>query len=234
MTPVVVVDCFASSLSRYRDGWAVVGIDVIRATTTAVTAASTGRRVFPVRDLDQAAALAQVLPDPVLAGEQGGDRPAEFEENNSPAAFARRRDVHRPLVLLSTSGTQLIHQVGPRDAVYATCLRNASAQVEHLVGRHERVAVIGAGTRGAFRDEDQLCCAWVAAELVRAGYKPLQWTTGVIERWRDADLGSIAVGPSADYLRRSGQLRDLDFILSHVDDVDDVFAVDDGQLVCAS
>ena len=28
------------------------------------------------------------------------------------------------------------------------------------------------------------------------------------------------MSPSVDYLQRSGQLRDLDFILSHFDDVD--------------
>ena len=28
-----------------------------------------------------------------------------------------------------------------------------------------RVAVIGAGSKGEFREEDQICCAWIAAGL---------------------------------------------------------------------
>ena len=34
------------------------------------------------------------------------------------------------------------------------------------------MAVIGAGSRGEFREEDQLCCAWVGDLLVEAGYEP--------------------------------------------------------------
>jgi hypothetical protein len=36
--------------------------------------------------------------------------------------------------------------------------------------------------------------------------------------------------PGAEYLRRTGQLADLDFVLSHLDDVDAVFAFADGEL----
>ncbi len=41
----------------------------------------------------------------------------------------------------------------------------------------------------------------------------------------------IVESKSATYLRDSGQLADLDFILAHVDDLDDVVAVSEGALV---
>ena len=50
----VVIDCFPESAEKYRDGYAVVVIDVIRATTTATTAVSLGRRVFPAQTTDEA------------------------------------------------------------------------------------------------------------------------------------------------------------------------------------
>ena len=40
MPKSVAIDFLAESVSRYRSGWAVVVVDVIRATTTAVTAVS--------------------------------------------------------------------------------------------------------------------------------------------------------------------------------------------------
>ncbi len=226
----VVIDCFAESLDRYREGWAVIGVDVLRATTTAVTAATMGWRVFPVPDLDRAVQTHALLPNAILAGELGGNVPSGFEENNSPVAISRRTDSNRPLVLLSSSGTKLIHDVGPREAVYAACLRNLSAQVEHAAATHERVAVIGAGTRGEFRDEDQIGCAWIAEGLVARGFRAQQWTDRVIDRWRDAPVSAVAAGASADYLRRSGQVADLDFVLSHLDDLDEVFPLRDGEL----
>src|SRR5262245_61007336 len=102
MTKSVVLDYLAESVRRYRTGWAVVVVDVIRATTTAVTAAATGRRCFPAPDVEAALAIAGGFPDPLLAGETSGTKPYAFEIDNSPAQVARRTDTHRPLVLVSS------------------------------------------------------------------------------------------------------------------------------------
>jgi 2-phosphosulfolactate phosphatase len=219
----VVIDCFPESLERYGAGWAVVAVDVIRATTTAVTAVAAGRACYPAPTLDAALELAAGLERPLLVGELGGSMPFGFDLNNSPAALARRTDLQRPAVLLSTTGTRLLARTTPHQAVYAACLRNLSAQVARLAGRHERVAVIGAGARGEFRDEDQLACAWIAGGLVEAGYQPVGPTAELVARWREATVDAVGRGPSADYLRRTGQLDDLEFILAHVDDLDATF-----------
>lgn len=228
---VVTIDCFPSSLARYDETWAVVAVDVIRATTTAVTAAVRGRQVHPVRDLDRAVEVARLLDDPLLAGELGGVVPYGFGANNSPAAFDAEPDDARPVVLLSSSGTQLLDSGRPYEAVYAACLRNLSAVVAVVAERHERVAVVGAGTRGEFREEDQLCCAWVAEGLVAAGHEPLDWTASIVDRWRCADVAEVASGHSAQYLLTSGQPHDLRFVLEHVDDVAAAYRVESGVLV---
>src|SRR5207245_2446733 len=44
----VVIASFQEDAEINRDGYAVVAIDVIRATTTAITAVAAGRRCFPV------------------------------------------------------------------------------------------------------------------------------------------------------------------------------------------
>jgi 2-phosphosulfolactate phosphatase len=219
----VVIDCFPESLERYGPGWAVVAVDVIRATTTAVTAVAAGRACYPAPTLDAALELAAGLERPLLVGELGGSMPFGFDLNNSPAALARRTDLQRPAVLLSTTGTRLLARTRPDQEVYAACLRNWSAQVARLAGRHQRVAVIGAGARGEFRDEDQLACAWIAGGLVEAGYQPVGSTAELVARWREATVDAVSRGPSADYLRRTGQLDDLEFILAHVDDLDATF-----------
>jgi 2-phosphosulfolactate phosphatase len=231
MQKSVVIDCLPESVCRYRQGWAIVAVDVIRATTTAITAAATGRRCFPAPTVEAALLIAQRLENPLLAGEVNTTRPVVFEMDNSPAQLANRPDTHRPLVLVSSSGTKVIHEAAACDAAYLGCFRSHSALVRYLAQRHEQIAVIGAGTKGEFREEDQICCAWIAAGLINRGYAPLNArTAGVVNRWRDAPPSACLCSRSVDFLRRTSQLRDLDFILAHVDDLGEIFEVRDGEV----
>lgn len=216
----VIIDSFPSSNGRYLNDYAIVAIDVIRASTTVVTAAAMGRKCFPVTSVEEALQKRAESPDFLLAGEVAGIKPDGFDLNNSPAHLARRRDMHRPLVLLSSSGTKLMVQSSASRAAYVACLRNYKSVAAHVGRQHERIALLGAATQGEFREEDQLCCAWIANELGRFGHEPEnQRTLNLIEQWRRAPVGACASGNSAAYLRRSGQLDDLTFILTHVNDV---------------
>lgn len=232
MRKTVVIDCFPDSVANYRKGYAIVAVDVIRATTTAVTAVALGRRCFPVPSLEAAVPLAAKLTNPLLVGELGGSMPYGFDLNNSPADLEYRTDIHRPMILLTTSGTSLICGAAPSQAMYVVCLRNYHAQIAHLAAHHPTVAVIGAGSRGEFREEDQLCCAWIAEGLVQNGYEPANLqTAAIIDQWSGVPVNAITRGASADYLRKSNQVRDLEFILSHVDDLSDIYRYEHGQVV---
>jgi 2-phosphosulfolactate phosphatase len=232
MRKTVVIDCFPESVATYRRGYAIVAVDVIRATTTAVTAVDLGRECYPVPSLEVAVPLAARLHNPLLVGELGGSMPYGFHLNNSPADLDQRSDTYRPMILLSTSGTRVICAADEAQATYAACLRNYRAQARYLAAHHPMVAVIGAGSRGEFRDEDQLCCAWIAEELLAEGYEPGDVrTTEIIQRWSGASVEAITKGASADYLRKSQQVSDLEFILEHVDDLDAVFRYEQEQIV---
>lgn len=228
----VVIDFFDDNLPDYDNDYAVVAVDVIRATTTAVTGVALGRQCFPVSSVAEAMSLAKKLSNPLLVGELGGNMPYGFDMQNSPAQLESRTDIHRPMILLSSSGTRLITEARYNEAVYVACLRNFSAVITHLLAYNPRVALLGAGTRGEFREEDQLCCTWIAQELIGQGYKPEnEMTVEIVERWRKAPVDIIREGNSAAYLQRSGQTRDLDFILAHVDDLNGVFYLKNGQIL---
>ena len=77
------------------------------------------------------------------------------------------------MILLSTSGTALLSSAARRGVTYAACLRNCARAGERMVGRHERVVLLAGGTRGEFREEDQLCCAWIARILWRPATRPV-------------------------------------------------------------
>jgi 2-phosphosulfolactate phosphatase len=232
MRKTVVIDCFPESVETYRNGYAIVAVDVIRATTTAVTAVALGRKCFPSPALEAAVPLAAKLPNPLLVGELGGSMPYGFDLNNSPADIAGRTDIHRPMLLLSTSGTRVICGAAESQAMYVACLRNYTATAAYLADHHPTVALIGAGSRGEFREEDQLCCAWIAEILTGMGYEPQDARTAeIIDQWSGKPVEVIAIGASSDYLRKSGQVRDLEFILAHVDDLDEVYRFERGQIL---
>jgi 2-phosphosulfolactate phosphatase len=210
----------------------IVAVDVIRATTTAVTAVAAGRRCFPVPSIEMAVPLAGRLENPLLVGELGGNKPYGFHLQNSPVEMNRRVGLDRPVILLSTSGTRILCEAATRGRTFAACLRNASAQAEYLAAEHEHVVLLGGETRGEFRDEDRLCCARIARDLLRAGFDAGDaFTEELVKRWGDAPDNCIVDGHSAEYLASTGQRHDLEFILDHIDDLHAVFELRERELV---
>lgn len=226
--PTVLVDSLPESAARYVDDWTLVIVDVIRFSTTAATALAMGRTVYPARSSDQAFAIAEGISEPLLAGELGGNVPYGFDMANSPVQVTALRQVpcgsftspERPLVLVSSSGAQLLMNSLEASDVYVGCLRNVTALAEYVATRHNRIAVLGAGTRGAFRREDQLGCAWIAERLCEKGFEPgSEETSDLVRKWHGASPATIRDGRSADYLKRTGQVHDLEFVLHYRDDL---------------
>lgn len=228
MSGRLVIDCYAENRTPYPKDYAVIAIDVIRATTTATTALYLGREIYPAANADEATILAKTLKDPLLIGEMGGNVPYGFQLTNSPVQVMALTNVpsgyftnaRRPLILVSSSGMPLVMSAINNSAVYLSCLRNFKAVAKYVAGRHEKIAIIGAGTRGSFRIEDQIGCAWVAEQLLEHGYEvENDRTQSIIERWSGCNPEAIREGDSAKYLHRSGQVHDLEFVIHHVDDL---------------
>ena len=230
MTPSFVIDALPERGLSYRDTHAIVVVDVFRATTVIVTALSCGHRIYPVATLVEAMNVAGGLKNPVFAGEQAGVKPEGFDLNNSPAAIASMGGSD-PIVLLSSAGTQLLAHARGASDIYVACLRNFTATATHIASNVDRVALIGAGTRGQPRPEDQMVCAWIGEQLLQRGYQPENDTTvDEVQAWRGADPRAILDSPSVGYLRETRQLADVDFVLGHIDDVDAI-AIYNGQQV---
>ncbi len=231
-----VIDCFPESAQKYSEYDAMVVVDVIRATTTAVTAVHKGWKVYPARTSDGAFVLSEKLKNALLVGELGGNMPYGFHLTNSPVRIFERDDFHRPLILVSSSGIQLLLNAGAEKAdVFISCLRNFRATARYLSEKYARIAILGAGTHGQFRREDQIGCAWVGNELTALGYVAENDATfGWVTQWKDAEPEEITRGRSAAYLRRSEQEHDLQFIVEHIDDLETVVAFRNGVLFSAN
>ena len=143
-----------------------------------------------VRRMNSAAALVRRC----WPGEDAGIMPDGFDINNSPTQFLAQTPKDRPVVLLSSTGTKLCCEAARADAVFLACLRNYESAAAHLAGNFSNVAVIGAGSRGEFREEDQMCCAWVAERLMQFGYAPRDRNTlDLVRRWSGKPVDALAV-----------------------------------------
>ena len=133
------------------DADVLIVLDVLRATSTIVSALASGyRRVLCVDSIDRARRLAR--PGRTLAGEQEWVRPEGFALGNSPV------DVQRPsgseLVLATTNGSAtIVRAAAHADTVLIGCLLNLDAVIEAVDGA-EGVQVVcsGASLRPALED----------------------------------------------------------------------------------
>ncbi|HEV2922614.1 MAG TPA: 2-phosphosulfolactate phosphatase [Solirubrobacteraceae bacterium] len=229
--PTVAIDCFHEHLASPTAEEVIVAVDVIRATTTAVTAAAIGKPLYPAGSIEAAVRLAADLDRPILAGELGGVQPYGFDLQNSPTQIEALDGSARPIILLSTSGTRLMAEASRVAVTYVACLRNVSALAKHLAGSQRHVRILGADSRGEFREEDQLCAARIARKLEQAGYRAADSATEqVLARFGEAPDDAFIDGKSAKYLRDTGQNEDLAFVLEHLDDLDRVFLLEAGEV----
>ena len=154
------------------EGTAVV-IDVIRATTTIVTAFQHGvRAVVPVASPEEARGILVALPGAILAGERGGRRIADFDIGNSPREFTRDALADKDIILSTSNGTKTLRAVGEGRRVAIAAFLNRSAVANWLTARLEDGLIICSGYEGIFSLEDAVCAGAVVEQVLSHGAPP--------------------------------------------------------------
>jgi 2-phosphosulfolactate phosphatase len=155
-------------------GGIAVVIDVLRASTTIITALANGAaRVRPVADVAEARTLAAALgPDTLLGGERGGVRIDGFDLGNSPAEYARDRVAGRSIVITTTNGTAALAACrGAREILVGALVnRSAVAAAVRRLATAAGVAdvhLVCAGTDGEVTAEDVLAAGAILDAALR-------------------------------------------------------------------
>ncbi|MBF7081997.1 2-phosphosulfolactate phosphatase [Desulfallas sp. Bu1-1] len=151
------------------EGTTAVVFDVLRATSTIVTALAAGyRRIYPVAEESAALALAHKH-GYALAGERGGRKIPGFPHGNSPLEFwPGDGKESEALVLTTSNGTGAIQMASGAARVLTGSLLNARAAALAALKEGRDILLVCAGTGGAFSLEDALGAGFVLAELIRA------------------------------------------------------------------
>ncbi len=159
----------AAAAARPPAAIAVV-IDVLRATSTIVTALENGAAgIVPVRETDEAILVMKRLGRDrvLLCGERKSRLIEGFDLDNSPGSYARERVSGKTLVLTTTNGTRALVEAARDGAtVYCAALLNRNAIVERLAASEGEARLHCAGSEGTPSFEDLLCAGAIADALL--------------------------------------------------------------------
>jgi len=143
-------------------GGIAVVIDVLRASTTIITALAHGAvAVLPRRSIDEARAAAQAIPGGILGGERQCVRIEGFDVGNSPLEYTVDRVAGRTVIMTTTNGTAAIAACGEATEILVGAMvnRTAVANVARRLAvthRCRAIHLVCAGTDGDVTEEDRL------------------------------------------------------------------------------
>ncbi|HAM73984.1 MAG TPA: 2-phosphosulfolactate phosphatase [Verrucomicrobiales bacterium] len=164
---------------RERDltGTCCVVFDILRATTTFVTALAHGAEaLLPVDDIPEAVAAREAEPGILLAGEREGTRitralsgSVDFDFGNSPREFTRERVMGRRIASTTTNGTRALRACRHARTLLAASFPNLEATARWILGHpHPEILLVcsGTGRRAAYED---LLAAGALSDLLLRG-----------------------------------------------------------------
>jgi len=139
---------------------ACVVFDVLRATSTFVTALQNGaKEIIPAGEISEALEIKKCRPDVLLGGERHGVRISaggiNFDLGNSPREYPPEVVRGKTIVSTTTNGTRALRAVASAPTVLAASFLNLAVTVEFLRGGNfPEIVLVCAGTGENPADED--------------------------------------------------------------------------------
>jgi 2-phosphosulfolactate phosphatase len=159
---------------------ACVVFDVLRATSTIVTALHNGAKaVIPVAEISEALALRQKQPGVLLGGERDGVKiragqtgGGDFDLGNSPREYTPEMVRGKTIVSTTTNGTRALRACAGAKTVLAASFLNLTATTQFIRQLQPvELLLVCAGTRENMADEDVLA-AGALCEILDAPLAP--------------------------------------------------------------
>jgi len=201
---------------------ACVVFDVLRATSTFVTALHNGAQaIIPVSEISEAVAIRKSQPDVLLGGERDGIKICgsqtggiDFDFGNSPREYMPDKVRDKIIVSTTTNGTRALRAGAGAQTVLAASFLNLTATAQFLRRlQPAQILLVCAGTRENTSLEDVLAAGALAELLlVDAGVKANSDSTKIAlgVYWNAKSNLAEAVGRSenAQRLLAIPELRD--------------------------
>ncbi len=192
-------------------GRTAVVVDVLRATTSIVTALMNGSGpILPVATAGEAFELREKQRW-LLAGERDGIMIEGFDFGNSPLEFTRERVEGRSLVFCTSNGTKSVLKASVADEVVAASFLNAASVVEHLKRSGRDAIILCAGTLGKPSLEDTVCGGMIVHRLNRRPSAAASEAKETYLEYRDNILACLRESFHGKHLINIGFEKDLEY-----------------------
>lgn len=168
---IETLDVFSSAHSFQEEDVrdkTVVMVDVLRASSTMVTALGNGAKgVIAVEDMDDASKISHNLDSKsfLLSGEKDGITIQGYDLGNSPLEHTEEAVKGKTIILNTTNGTKAIRRCHLADKIVIGSFLNLDTIIDHLKGLDDEIVLVCAGWRGRLSLEDLLCAGNIIYEL---------------------------------------------------------------------
>lgn len=165
------IDVYSTAASLQEDDLrskTVVVIDVLRATSTIITALQNGAKgIIPVQDMGDASKIAINLDSSqfLLCGEKDGKKIEGYHLGNSPLEYTKKVVNKKTLILNTTNGTKAIGRAVGANKILIGGFLNLSCVVEKLKTLTGEIIILCAGWKNRLSLEDMLCAGMIVHEL---------------------------------------------------------------------
>jgi 2-phosphosulfolactate phosphatase len=222
---------------RDLGGTACVVFDVLRATSTIVTALANGASaIIPVSEISEAMDIGKKRPEVLLGGERNGVKirtaEGEFDFGNSPREYTAEKVRGKTIVSTTTNGTRALRACVHAKAVLGGSFLNLGATAKFLREQNfENVLLVCAGTRENTALEDVLAAGALGEILGAAELSDSAQIALAVFGQAKGDLaGAVSKSENAMRLLAIPDLReDVEFCLQR--DIFDFVAAREGDAI---
>jgi 2-phosphosulfolactate phosphatase len=200
---------------RDLSGTACVVFDVLRATSTIVTALQNGAgAIIPVSEISEALEIKNKRPEVLLGGERNGTKiragGVDFDFGNSPREYTNVRG--KTIVSTTTNGTRALRACAGAQAVLAAAFLNLDASADFLREKQfSQVLLVCAGTRENPASEDILAAGALCEGLLDAKTTlsdSAQIALAAFQHVKSDLAGAMCQSENARHLLGISELRD--------------------------
>ncbi|MBT4723935.1 MAG: 2-phosphosulfolactate phosphatase [Planctomycetaceae bacterium] len=190
-------------------GSCCVIIDVLRATTTIVTAFANGARsIIPCLSIEHAIEIAnqqQVL----LGGERDCVKPEAFDLGNSPAAYSRDVVKDIDIAFTTTNGTKAMLACTRADKLLLAAFSNLTA-ITSMTAQESNLNIICSGTNGEITLEDVLLAGAIVHSRTEQSFADVNdQATLALNAWEEILASDIPATSLLDKMKESRGGRNL-------------------------
>ena len=199
----------------------VVVLDILRASSTIVTAMANGcEEVIPTATVEEAVEIAHGYGkgEFILGGERRGNKIEGFDLGNSPLEYTRENVAGKKIIFTTTNGTRLLKIAKNAQCVLVGSFLNLSSVCEYLLSLNKDVILACAGDERKLALDDLACSGMMVDYL--AARKEVELTDGAIvartiySAYRDHIEKALSSAEHGRFLIDAGYHKDVKFASS--------------------